>query len=284
MKQSNLYWNKNLFPDQPTQKQLDVAAQLPSACFMHNCIFNVPNDVAIAPAMQNGIYELHEIKQLEKILHPEDVFIDVGACVGLFSVVAAKQVGERGHVLSIEPNDCTYLKWNITNNDCHNVSVINHPVGDKKHMVYLDKDPINFGNSMISKTNNGNAMQMLTIDDIVASRHRVSAIKIDVQGFEIEVLHGAFKTIQENKRIYLLVEFSPEHLIETGHSVKEFLDLLYDKLGFRIFMFDVHGIKYFDNKMVCDFNAGYQLQCLSKNEIFTMAQSMKGFINLWCAR
>lgn len=193
--------------------------------------------------MKNGIYELYEINQLKKILLPNDVFIDVGACIGVYSVVASKEVGEQGLVIAIEPNDCSYLKWNIDQNDCKNVLVLNNAAGDENKIVYLEKDADNFGNTMVSKKSFQNPIQMLTIDAIVDGKHRISAIKIDVQGYEIEVLRGALQTIKENKRIYLLVEFSPKHIVEAGYTVMEFLELIYCELGFRVFIFDVKGMQ-----------------------------------------
>lgn len=284
MNNCSIFWNDSLFPEAPNEKQLQAAHLISESCFLHNCIFNIPQDTAIAPAMKNGIYELYEINQLKKILHPSDVFIDVGACVGLYTVVASKEVGEQGSVIAIEPNDCSYLKWNIEKNDCRNVLVLNNAAGDQNKIVHLEKDAHNFGNTLVSKKSFQNPTQMLPIDEIVGGRHRVSAIKIDVQGYEIEVLRGASKTIKENKRIYLLVEFSPEHIRDAGYTTNDFFELIYGELGFRVFIFDVQGIQKVEDKLMVNFKAGYKLKNMQRQELFEMSKTMDGFINLWLAR
>lgn len=289
MAQNTIYWNNHIYKNGPGQKHMAAASSVLESCFMHDCLFSIPDDQAIAPAMRNGIYEYFEISQLKKVLHPTDVFIDVGACIGIYSIIASKAVGEGGHVIAIEPNDCKYILWNAKENDCQNIKIINAAAGDKYKIGYLNTVPENYGDSCVDTVPSvsGRQVPIITIDQAVASRHRVSAIKIDVQGYELEVLRGAHATINQNKRIYILLEYSPEHLAKAGHSMEEMLDYIFDVLGFRVFVFDTPGVQVVDGKLLMNFQEGYILRDVTKLELLAISKDMSGifsFMNLWLVR
>src|SRR5258708_6112466 len=83
----------------------------------------------------------------------------------------------------------------------------------------------------LHKTNT-QQVQAVTLDEIVSDRC-LDLLKVDVQGFEIEVLLGAQKTLKANPALTILFEFWPYGLRQAGHQPDELWDLL-QEIGFSI--------------------------------------------------
>lgn len=179
---------------------------------------------------ETGIYERGTLDFMEKHLSLGNTFVDVGANIGLMSLVAKKAVGDSGNVWAFEANPKTFqiLEKNLDLNDMSSIYTFECGLGDKRETKTLyDNWSINRGAaSTVVKGENasGTEISILTLDEVVIGQGiSVDMIKIDVEGMEIEVLTGAEKTITEHQP-YLIVEFSVER--EEGQARKK----LYDKL------------------------------------------------------
>jgi len=120
----------------------------------------------------------------EKIhLRSGEVVSDIGACMGVFSVLAGLAVGETGRVYAFEPLEkyASVLKANITLNGLRNVTAVEKALGDSSGTVRME------GITIVDGTGN---IPVTTIDAFVREQgiERIDFLKMDVEGFERKVL------------------------------------------------------------------------------------------------
>ena len=164
------------------------------------------------------------------------VCIDVGAFIGDTALTMAKHVGPDGVVLAIEPNPEAYecLKYNMEHSEVMslNTFTINKAVGPAEgEPATLMKDD-NAGASWLSRHGSG-GIYTDTLDNMI--RHcafaSVSFIKIDVEGWEVEVLKSAQRILATHKPD-LLIEVNHNALARQGAQMIDILDIL-RPLGYR---------------------------------------------------
>ncbi len=144
-----------------------------------------------------GLLEYEEMAFTLHYLRPEDLFIDVGANIGTFTVLAAGAVGAL--CVSIEPIPQTYQRLldNVNINDLNDrVLTINAGLGEKTSELKftLDRDSINHVVTETETTCKTVDVKIVTLDSIVQDR-MPELIKIDVEGFETQVVGGGADTL-----------------------------------------------------------------------------------------
>ena len=164
----------------------------------------------------NGDFETRELKFVQCYLRPGMTVFDIGAHHGLYSVLAAKCVGEKGRVRSFEPSprERKYLKQNLGINHCHNVTVESFALGSSTGQTELflvegDKDGCNsLRPPSVEVTSQKVPVEMQTLDEYLQKQkiEKVDFIKLDVEGGELEVLRGATRLLQSAERPIILVE------------------------------------------------------------------------------
>ena len=141
-----------------------------------------------------------ELRQLQRLLSPGDVFIDVGANVGLYALKAARLVGPAGRVLALEPGAEAYghLASNLALNAFGWAEAIKVAASDRAgeavlHHVPLGQDPQAFSLIPNARALDGETVETVTLDSLVerCGLRRIDLIKIDVEGAEPLVLAGA---------------------------------------------------------------------------------------------
>jgi FkbM family methyltransferase len=140
-----------------------------------------------------GLHEFNDMAFLLHFLRPEDVFFDVGANVGSYTLLASGVCNAES--IAIEPVKSTFdiLNKNIGLNRLQGkVSAINAAVGAEKGTIAFTSDE-DTGNHVITENESNTAgiinVPVITIDSLVINAAPV-LIKIDVEGFETEVLKG----------------------------------------------------------------------------------------------
>jgi len=145
-------------------------------------------------------------------LEEGDVFIDIGAMGGLYSVISSTIVGNKGKVISVEPNPDNYcfLQKNIALNSLDNIILVRKAVGEKNSKVtlYYDKESTELTSAFKGKSKESFETEMVTLDSLMEKEPVVKILKVDTEGYDEKVLEGARKTLQ--KTHYCIVETNDE--------------------------------------------------------------------------
>ncbi|MBD3636203.1 MAG: FkbM family methyltransferase [Crocinitomicaceae bacterium] len=161
---------------------------------------------------ERGVYELGTVSLLTHYLKKGDLFIDVGANIGFLSLVGAAQVGEEGEVIAFEPVPSTYHLL-VENKQLNNFNQL-HPqpfaLGSvNEHRTIFQENQNRGGASIVNKHSaEGIQIEVVALDEMIFDQH-VKMIKVDVEGFELEVLKGGEQLIRKDWPI-LIVEHSTE--------------------------------------------------------------------------
>lgn len=166
-----------------------------------------------------GTYEAGTLHMLQKLLRPGDTFIDVGANIGLMSVLAATCVGPQGQVYAFEPEPDTFslLQRNIGLNELTNVVMTNKGLGSQTGAakIYSNRHDNRGMASFLKNQPEATAVTdvpVITLDAFVEAQQieRVHVIKIDVEGWELAVLQGARGLLSQEDAPILCVEYNTE--------------------------------------------------------------------------
>lgn len=186
---------------------------------------------------ETGTYEKGVLNFINSQLQNGDCFIDVGANIGLITIFASTKVGEAGKVLAFEANPKTFeiLEDNLTLNSIKNVERYSFALGSETNQSFIyDNWQVNRGGASLvvrDEKSNSYPVDIKKLDDVLTTSHFPKIIKIDVEGFELEVLKGAKNTILKFKPI-LIVEISyNEH---NSHIINELIDFIE---GFNCYSF-----------------------------------------------
>ena len=201
----------------------------------------VPDNVSTALYL-NGCFEVDDSKALIESLNEGDTFIDIGAHIGYYSMLASSLVGDSGKVICFEPTPSTYglLVKNLQqkkNVKAENLAVYsvqtNMEFNDYglKYMVFnsFKKARLNDIDLVANHIN----VQTTTLDNYCRLNHvKPSFIKIDAESVELHVLQGAIETIKNCKPKFMIEVGDFEH-IEAGGSYKIISFLT--NLGYNVF-------------------------------------------------
>ena len=142
-----------------------------------------------------------ELHYLQKFVGKGDIFVDVGANIGLFTLKVAPHAAR---VVSVEPGEAagTQLDANIALNGFSNVTVVRKALADKPGTAALHHNPLGDDPQAFSLISDGTdsgseQVEVTTLDMLVRSLDlpRVDCIKIDVEGAESMVIAGGIETI-----------------------------------------------------------------------------------------
>jgi FkbM family methyltransferase len=187
-------------------------------------------DITVVPSLTAGDYERAEFEALDRALRPGMVVVDVGANVGLHSVFFAARVGPAGKVIALEPepDNYRYLTDNVRRNGLTNVDAVLAGAGAREAAMTLNLLPGGMGGHSFAPVDGGTPIEVrvVRLDDFLPQRTaRVDLVKIDVEGFEVQVVAGLMETLARD-RPTLLIEFSPQLLRRNGDDPEALLATL----------------------------------------------------------
>jgi len=213
----NLLFNKHRFPGSRRICRLVSKIILPKLAGTVICptIFNF--DLCISENNGGeyyylGFYEVGTLDVMRNCLKAGDVFVDIGSSVGLMSITASFVVGEKGKVLSFEPDTKRYsdLLNSISINKRMNIKTYNFGLGSEKKSIKLYKDRCS--PSMIKGKDDAlsEIVEIRTLDEVLKIEKvcKVDFVKIDVEGFEMEVLKGSKHLLSQSNAPMLCIECS----------------------------------------------------------------------------
>lgn len=169
--------------------------------------------IAEIEAKGERFYEQWMLQQISELPYRPGLWLDVGAHVGNHSVYFSKFC-KADEIWAYEPNEDAYdvMIQNLLNFECKNVRVFNAAVGAETGFVQLVRNIERPGQSKVRKSKGKTPLVIL--GDIAA---KVALVKIDVEGFEMEVLKGAMPMIKRDL---------PELFIETFDYLEDIKKLL----------------------------------------------------------
>ncbi|MEZ4595202.1 MAG: FkbM family methyltransferase [Chloroflexota bacterium] len=155
-------------------------------------------------------YETHVTEAIRPYLQPGIVFVDVGANIGYYTLLAASRLGPTGKIFAFEPGsaNCALLQKSVAHNGFGIVQLFPNAVADTTRTVGLRMDD---SNGVIEATNPSEAMEMVTavpLDEALADQPRIDVIKMDIEGAEGLALRGAIQLLRQHRPV-LFTEFRP---------------------------------------------------------------------------
>lgn len=181
-------------------------------------------------------YERLTTTWLIERLHPGMVAVDVGAHLGYFALVMAKQVGPGGRVFAVEPaaDNLVYLRHNVARHGATNVDVVDAAAGAvrQRRAFHLtgSSDSHGFFDHPLTATIETVQVQEVPLDELV---YRADVVKIDVEGAELGVLSGMARLLEQDPAPRLVVEWTPACQVRAGHHPRAVIDAL-EVLGYEI--------------------------------------------------
>jgi FkbM family methyltransferase len=174
--------------------------------------------VIFSVAAKYRLYEAVEMRALEKLLKQEDLAIDGGANFGIYSRRMAELVGEKGLVLSFEPLPflCDFMRKDINQ---ENIRIIPKALSNKNQELtlfipYIGKgllEPALASVEPLAMPALEQIVECVKLDDHTDEGRKVSFIKIDVEGHEMQALSGGERTLRIDRPI---VQFEENNMRE----------------------------------------------------------------------
>lgn len=171
----------------------------------------------------HAVWQRHVTAFITGYLRPGDVFADVGANIGYFTVYAALRVGASGLVHAVEPDadNAALLRANLDLNGLANVQVHQLAVSDSAGEAVLFRAGFNSGaHSLMQKSDlaEGPKVAVVRLDTLLDSQRPPRLVKIDVQGAEFQVLQSMSELLAApSSKPAVIAEFSPLELARHGH-------------------------------------------------------------------
>jgi FkbM family methyltransferase len=205
-----------------------------------NWDLDLSQGIDFAIFLQGG-FEPETIKTYKKHVVPGSVVLDIGANIGAHALPLASMVGNKGKVIAFEPTDYAYEK--LTRNIELNQELKLRITAIQAMLVGSNQDikPESIPSSWSLEQNDSSnkhpvhlgeyqsleKARMLRLDDWCNEKKldRLDLVKIDVDGYEIDVLKGAVNTLNKYTPI-IMMEFMPYIFEERGHSFQQLLELL----------------------------------------------------------
>jgi FkbM family methyltransferase len=165
---------------------------------------------------------------LQAVLQPGGFAVDVGASVGLHTIALARAVGPSGRVeaFEAEPRLAPFLERTLQVNGMSQVNLHELALGARNGTVSFNVARTIGHSSLYALDEPGSVreqvrVRMKRLDSVIPAKSRVDVMKIDVEGAELDVLHGARRVLADSPECAIVAECGPSHLQRTGHAVED---------------------------------------------------------------
>lgn len=197
--------------------------------------------------VSKGYYEYAVMAYLKKTLGEGDVFIDIGANIGFFSVFASGKVGNTGRVLSFEPSPGAFkmLSAHTYINRLKNVELFNMALFDSTGTLKMKVEDEGGRGSIRSSASFEDEIEVLAdrFDNLNTQipNNAKGFCKIDVEGAEMTVIKGMSEFISSHPNFTYMLEVTPAWLSDFGDSADNMFDV-FRKHGFKFYKVHSAGI------------------------------------------
>jgi len=198
--------------------------------------------------------DIADFQAIPHMVKPGDTTFDIGANVGIYSVLLSQLCGSIGRVWAFEPVPDTYwrLRENLALNRCGNVIAVQSAVCEKDGTAQINLFDAHFSEwnslgmpSMFDRDGSRISPRQsidvpaCTLDQFCASEkiERVNFLKVDVEGFELSVFRGAERLLKEHRVDYVCFEISQESLKGAGVGSRQVFEAL-ERYGYPSYGLD----------------------------------------------
>jgi FkbM family methyltransferase len=156
---------------------------------------------------------LHEFQDMAYVLHAlrsSDLFVDVGANMGSYTILACAAIGARGYAFEPVPDTYARLVDNVRLNHMEGrVSCVNKGVGAQAGTMHFTRSRGPMNRALVAGEEGAEAVsvEMCSLDDILQGESP-TILKIDVEGFETAVIEGAHQTLKKETLHSVIVELN----------------------------------------------------------------------------
>jgi FkbM family methyltransferase len=195
----------------------------------------------LANLIDAGELEPGTRRLIERFLKPGDVFVDVGANLGMISLAAARAMQGKGKIFTFEPFAPTkallektfWLNGFSSILESHGAAVSNRRGHTR---LFLGTTSGHHSIFPLDTTATDTAqyvdVPLVTLDDALPAQQQVTLLKIDAEGAELDVINGALATQANNPDMGLIVEFGSSHLRRVGRLPSQWLSV-FNERGFK---------------------------------------------------
>ena len=201
------------------------------------------NDVGISHELAlYGVHERESSQVVKKIIEPGMTILEIGANIGYYAILEARNAGASGHLYAVEPSpfNVALLKKNLARNNIKNADVYAMAIGEQNTTLpffiaeksnlssFIDREAVG---TMDGTTVDVNVQ---TLDAFLADKKPVDFIRMDVEGYEWEILQGAEKILsQATPPKYFFIELHSTLLPKKNRSSRDVIEKLV-QCGYRV--------------------------------------------------
>lgn len=215
------------------------------------------SDMIVMPHLiRIGINEPHNTRTIVSLVKAGDVFVDIGANVGYFSLLAAWRSYPGGQIWSFEPNPKVYplLSDNLHNNGFGNLArrhclAISDQSGVASLRIFpgyeatstlreLSPQFVEHTERETGRLSHTIAIEVVKLDDVMRDVPEIHVMKIDAEGHEPSVIRGAEQILRRSPNVKIVMEFVPPIMKEA--EAADTLRLIRG-MGFSIFSIEIDG-------------------------------------------
>lgn len=199
-----------------------------------------------------GLYEEDETRFILTQLKAGNVFLDIGANVGYYTLLAAEIVGEGGRVHAFEPipSNCATLREMVAENRLINVEINQVAVSDgceETTTLYLREGADSSGLASIARSPTAKnlpiSVSTTSLDNYVREKgvKHISLIKLDIEGAEPLAVRGGTALLASADAPDIVMEINPFLLARSGSSPSQLKGLLVAH-GYTLYPINPHGL------------------------------------------
>ena len=188
--------------------------------------------VSSSIVLRGGLYEPEASLVLRQLLKEGSNFMDIGANIGWYTLLASRKVGPSGRVVSCEPEPHNFqvMERSVKLNRLGNVTLVQKCLSDRNGQFALHLSSKNAGgHSIVKGTGDGREIivESTTIDELCGRMKLpgVDVLKIDAESAEPLILSGANNLFQSGQPAAIVMEYSPE----AWEGYSELLSILFDE-------------------------------------------------------
>lgn len=207
-------------------------------------MYIMPDDYVGSMILKDKIYEPHVTNVVKSILKEGDVFLDLGANLGYFSLLASRLVTNTGKVIAFEPNpqNQQLILTSILKNEASNVNLYPYAVSNTSCILRFTTVGSNGGvvTAFSQDQRHYLLVQAVVLDEILYREPRIDVVKIDIEAHEPSALRGMKALISKHKPT-IITEFHPWAMqLNNPEAPVEYLRQIHD-LGYKISVIEPSG-------------------------------------------